>query len=239
MKLSLFTRNPVLASALCRGLQEYGHECRWIWFLGSMAPEADCLIVDEDTLTSSESERKIWEKAQIATVILTSRQRTHDRAATWLLKPFQIAELLMAVEGYDERPADSAVASSVNAALFARCDDRHSAVGNDQLSVLLTRDEYRALELLFRRCSRPVSARTICQEVWEQDWDGSRPLVAHLMERLQAKLRELGDWTIFTAGHHTFELRATSRRSCSQDSPNFVEPCRSLASSVLHSWTGE
>ncbi len=131
-------------------------------------------------------------------LMLTARDTTADRvegldagADDYLVKPFELAELLARVRALLRRPA-----TALEPVL--RAGDLELDPGSRELRrhgelVALTARELAILELLLRRRPSVVDRRVLASNVWDDESDavGSNTIDVH-MARLRAKLGESG-----------------------------------------------
>lgn len=133
---------------------------------------------------------------QVPIIMLTARDTTADRvegldagADDYLVKPFQLAELLARLRALLRRPP-SALEPVLHAGDLA-LDPATREVRRAGDLVVLTARELSILELLLRRRPSVVDRRTLVATVWQDEADavGSNTLDVH-MARLRAKLSE-------------------------------------------------
>ena len=132
--------------------------------------------------------------AQVPILMLTAKDTTADRvegldagADDYLVKPFQLAELLARLRALQRRPM-----ASLDPVLRAGdlvLDPATREVRKDGELLALTAREFSILEVLCRRRPSVVDRRALAVHVWEDDAEavGSNTIDVHLT-RLRAKL---------------------------------------------------
>ena len=129
-------------------------------------------------------------------LLLTARDTTADRvqgldagADDYLVKPFELAELLARVRALQRRPA--AVLSPLLRLGDLELDPATRQVRCGGEPVALTARELGVLELLVRRHPAVVGRRALALQVWDDEADalGSNTIDVHLV-RLRAKLAD-------------------------------------------------
>jgi two-component system, OmpR family, response regulator len=132
--------------------------------------------------------------AQVPILMLTARDTTADRvegldagADDYLVKPFQLAELLARLRALQRRPV-TALAPVLHAGDLV-LDPATREVRRDGAPLALTAREFAILEVLCRRRPSVVDRRSLALHVWEDEAEavGSNTIDVHLT-RLRAKL---------------------------------------------------
>jgi DNA-binding response OmpR family regulator len=132
--------------------------------------------------------------SKVPVLMLTARDTTTDRvegldagADDYLVKPFELAELLARIRALQRRPPVALDPRLVIGDLEFDPAARRVRRGDEELS--LTRREQSILELLMRRHPAVVERRSIALQAWDDEADavGSNTIDVHLA-RLRAKL---------------------------------------------------
>jgi two-component system, OmpR family, response regulator len=132
--------------------------------------------------------------AQVPILMLTARDTTADRvegldagADDYLVKPFQLAELMARLRALQRRPMVALDPVLQAGDLVLDPAAREVRRGREQLP--LTGREFAILEVLCRRRPSVVDRRTLAVHVWEDEAEavGSNTIDVHLT-RLRAKL---------------------------------------------------
>jgi two-component system, OmpR family, response regulator len=127
-------------------------------------------------------------------LMLTARDTTADRvtgldtgADDYLVKPFQLAELMARIRALLRRPGEPQPLSLTCADLSVDPVSREARQGGQPLA--LTATEFSILELLLRTAPGVVKRRSIALHVWDQEEAavGSNTIDVH-MARLRTKL---------------------------------------------------
>ncbi|HEX6519781.1 MAG TPA: response regulator transcription factor [Streptosporangiaceae bacterium] len=127
-------------------------------------------------------------------LILTARDTTADRVAgldtgadDYLVKPFQLAELLARVRALLRRPGEPRPPRLTCGDAWLDPASRQAGLTSGPLA--LTSTEFSILELLLRQAPGVVKRRTIALSVWDQEEAavGSNTIDVH-MARLRTKL---------------------------------------------------
>lgn len=158
--------------------------------------------------------------AQVPILLLTARDTTADRvegldagADDYLVKPFELAELLARLRALLRRP-------SVPLDPVLRVEELELDVATRELRrrgelVPLTARELAILEVLLRRQPSVVDRRTLAVRVWDDESDavGSNTIDVHVA-RLRAKLGKSGAvvQTVRGVGYRIVDDRATRPR---------------------------
>lgn len=159
--------------------------------------EYDCVVMDwrMPGTTGLEAVRRARRRADRTPILmLTARDTMADRvegldsgADDYLVKPFQLAELLARLRALQRRPAIAL--DPVLAVGDLQLDPATRQVRRGGEPVALTGRELAILELLLRRHPSVVDRRHLAAHVWDDEADavGSNTIDVHLA-RLRAKL---------------------------------------------------
>jgi DNA-binding response OmpR family regulator len=169
--------------------------------------------------------RRAGERVPI--LMLTARDATADRiegldagADDYLVKPFELAELLARLRALLRRPA--ATLEPVLRAWDLELDPATRELRRDGEVVPLTVREFAILELLLRRQPSVVDRRTLATSVWDDESDavGSNTIDVHVA-RLRAKLGPSGAAlkTVRGVGYRIAAGMAAAGRAGGADSP--------------------
>lgn len=222
MDVLIIEDDPVIGKAVQKGIREAGHECDWVkdGTLGLEAAQGqkhDVIVLD--LLIPGESGLSILEKLRgdgikTPVLILTALGSLDDRvtglkmgADDYLVKPFELAELLARLEALSRRAniKPSAVLE-VGALLLDLPTRRVQANGID---IDLTPTEFSILELLMRHAGQVVTRTMLCENLWESDWEGTTNVIEVHINRLRSKLqRGTKEPLIHTVRGRGYVLRA-------------------------------
>lgn len=191
-----------LRDALSRGLREHGYVVDAVpdgeaatRYLRSYEYELAVLDWRMPGLTGLEVVQ--WMRRRqlpTATLMLTARDAPADRvtgldagADDYLIKPFDIAELLARMRALQRRPPTVQQPQLMVGDLVFDPATRTVRVGHREPD--LTATEFGILEMLVRRSPAVVARRSIAVQVWDNDADalGSNTIDVHLA-RLRSKL---------------------------------------------------
>ena len=202
MRLLVAEDDPGLRSVLERGLRESGYVVdavpdgeEALAFLRTYDYEVAVLDWRMPKVTGLEVVRELRRRgATVPVLMLTARDTPADRvtgldegADDYLVKPFDLGELLARIRALQRRPAALAAPKLVLGDLAYDPATREVRAGTQTPS--LTATEMALLELLLRRSPAVVDRRSIAVQVWDQEADavGSNTIEVH-MARLRAKL---------------------------------------------------
>ena len=126
-------------------------------------------------------------------IVLTALGTMPDKLAgfeagadDYLVKPFEIDELLARIEAVHRR-------TSHKPAMELAADDLHLSLATKRLtvagrSVELTPTEMSILELLMRFKGQVVTRKMLCEHVWGFNWDGPTNVIEVHINRLRGKI---------------------------------------------------
>ena len=201
MHVSIIEDDPVIAKAVRTAVCEAGHDCTWV-------PDGETALRD-NTLLSSDivvldlmlpkagglEVLKAARSAGVRTpvIVLTALGTMPDKLAgfeagadDYLVKPFEIDELLARIEAVHRR-------TSHKPAMELAADDLHLSLATKRLtvagrSVELTPTEMSILELLMRFKGQVVTRKMLCEHVWGFNWDGPTNVIEVHINRLRGKI---------------------------------------------------
>jgi two-component system OmpR family response regulator/two-component system copper resistance phosphate regulon response regulator CusR len=201
MNLLVVEDDPVIGKCLRQGLAEEGHECVWVQdglrgLQEAATQRFDAVILDLllPELGGLEVLRRLRGRGvRTPVLVLTAVGSVEDRVAglragadDYLVKPFDLSELLARLEAihrrWQDRPSAHMVAGPLALDLAAR------RVLRDGEEVDLTPTEFRILEMLMRHCGQVVTRRMLCEHLWEADWEGTTNVIEVHINRLRNKL---------------------------------------------------
>jgi DNA-binding response OmpR family regulator len=202
MRVLIAEDDAGLRDALTRGLREHGYVVDAVAdgeaatrYLRSY--EYELAVIDWRMPARSGVDVVRWmRRRQLATAILmlTARDAPADRVAgldagadDYLIKPFDIGELLARMRALQRRPPAVQPPQLVVGDLVFDPATRTIRVGAQAPELTVT--EFGILEMLVRRSPAVVARRSIAVQVWENEADalGSNTIDVHLA-RLRAKL---------------------------------------------------
>ncbi len=202
MRLLVAEDDPGLRSVLERGLRRSGYAVdavedgdRALRFLRIYEYEAAVLDWRMPGTSGLDVVRELRRRGtRVPVLMLTARDTTEDRvqgldagADDYLVKPFELAELLARIRALQRRPPVSLEPLLVVGDL--EFDPVEQRVRRHGVELPLTGRERAILELLMRRHPAVVGRRTIALQVWDDVAEavGSNTIDVHLT-RLRAKL---------------------------------------------------
>jgi len=223
MDILIIEDDPVIGKAVLKGLQEAGHECRWLQD-GTEGLEAvraqkhdvvilDLLVPGEPGLAILEKVRKDGIKTPV--LVLTALGSVDDRvtglnkgADDYLVKPFAMTELLARVEALCRRSTIKPSAVLQVGDLVLDLPTRRVTSGG--VDIDLTPTEFSILEMLMRHAGQVVTRKMLCESLWESDWEGTTNVIEVHINRLRGKFQRAGkDDVIQTVRGRGYVLPAT------------------------------
>lgn len=201
MHVSIVEDDPVIAKAVSTAVREAGHECTWVSD-GETAMRQNTLLSSDvvvlDLMLPKVGGLEVLQAARAAgvrtpVILLTALGTVPDKLAgfergadDYLVKPFEIDELLARIEAIHRR-------SSNKPAMEIEAGPLHLSLATKRLSldgrtVDLTPTEFSILELLMRFKGQVVTRKMLCEHVWGFDWDGPTNVIEVHINRLRGKL---------------------------------------------------
>ena len=201
MQVAIVEDDPVIGRAVSTAIREAGHECTWIPD-GAVAVETDALLASDlvvldlmlpkvgglDVLRAARSRG-----VRTPVIVLTARGTVPDKlegfqagADDYLVKPFEMDELLARIEAVHRRTSD-------RPAMHLEVGPLHLNLANQRLTLSgrgidLTPTEFSILELLMRYHGQVVTRKMLCEHVWGFDWNGPTNVIEVHINRLRGKI---------------------------------------------------
>jgi two-component system OmpR family response regulator len=201
MQIAIVEDDPVIGRAVSTAIREAGHECTVIPN-GAEAVAADALLVSDlvvldlmlpkvgglDLLRAARSRG-----VRTPVIVLTARGTVADKlegfeagADDYLVKPFEMDELLARIEAVHRRTSD-------RPAMHLQVGPLHLNLANQRLALSgrgidLTPTEFSILELLMRYQGQVVTRKMLCEHVWGFDWNGPTNVIEVHINRLRGKI---------------------------------------------------
>ncbi|HZZ77553.1 MAG TPA: response regulator transcription factor [Gemmataceae bacterium] len=202
MDILVIEDDPVIGKAVQKGLGEAGHQCTWVkdGLLGLDAARGqkhdvivlDLLLPGEPGLVLLEKIRK--DGINTPVLILTALGSVDDRVTglkkggdDYLVKPFQMAELLARLEALSRR--SNIKPSAVLQVGELTLDLPTRRVTSSGIEIDLTPTEFSILEMLMRHAGQVVTRKMLCESLWESDWEGTTNVIEVHINRLRTKLQ--------------------------------------------------
>ncbi len=201
MQVAIVEDDPIIAKAVSAAVTDAGHDCRWIAD-GSAAERdtsliaSDLIILDlmlpgTDGLSVLKSARARGVRTPV--IVLTARGLVAEKlrafeagADDYMVKPFEMDELLARIEAVHRRTADKPALTLAVGGLHLRLANRRASL--DDRSIDLTPTEFNILELLMRFHGQVVTRKMLCEHVWGFDWDGPTNVIEVHINRLRGKI---------------------------------------------------
>lgn len=221
MQILIIEDDPVLGSALEKGLGEIGHVCEWTQS-GKIAvqffekQQFDIVILDLmlPDLPGLEVLKHLREtNRDVSVLVLTALGSVEDKvhglnsgADDYLVKPFAFAELVARIVAIERRKSKTPVTELQVGSLLVELTPRLVKRGGKEID--LTPTEYKLLEYLMRNASQVVTRRMLCEHLWESDWEGVTNVIEVHINRLRNKVNKGFDVDmIHTIRGSGYELR--------------------------------
>jgi two-component system OmpR family response regulator/two-component system copper resistance phosphate regulon response regulator CusR len=223
MNILVIEDDPVIGKAVQKGLAEAGHECTWTkdgkeGLQLAMSQKYDVVVLDlllpgESGLTILEQVRKAG--INVPVLVLTALGSVDDRvtglkrgADDYLVKPFEMSELLARIEAVCRRAATKPSPVLQVGELMLDLPTRRVTSGG--VDIELTPTEFSILEMLMRHAGQVVTRKMLCQQLWAEDWEGTTNVIEVHINRLRTKLqRGTKEPLIHTVRGRGYALRAT------------------------------
>ncbi|MFM9058117.1 MAG: response regulator transcription factor [Planctomycetaceae bacterium] len=201
MQVAIIEDDPAIARSVSRAVREAGHDCTVVTdgeaavrdqtILGSDLVLLDLMLPKVDGLEVLRRARSAGVRTPV--IVLTAKGGTPDKlqgfeagADDYLVKPFEMDELLARIEAVHRRAAHKpAMLLEAGPLTLALGTKRLSLEGRD---VVLTPTEFSILELLMRFQGQVVTRKMLCEHVWGFDWDGPTNVIEVHINRLRGKL---------------------------------------------------
>jgi DNA-binding response OmpR family regulator len=201
MQVAIVEDDPVIGRAVSTAIREAGHECRWLPD-GAAAVEADALLASDlvvlDLMLPKVGGLDVLRAARsrgirTPVIVLTARGTVPDKlegfeagADDYLVKPFEMDELLARIEAVHRRTSD-------RPAMHLEVGPLHLSLANQRLTLSgrgidLTPTEFSILELLMRFHGQVVTRKMLCEHVWGFDWNGPTNVIEVHINRLRGKI---------------------------------------------------
>lgn len=222
MNILVIEDDLAIGKAVQKGLSEAGHEVSWQrdgnqGLAQARSQKYDSLVLD--LLLPGENGLEILrtirgEGINTPVVVLTALGSTDDKisglkrgADDYLVKPFDMAELLARIEAVCRRstlkPAATLHVGELNLDLTTR------RVSSGNVDVDLTPTEFSILEMLMRHKGLVVTRKMLCESLWESDWEGTTNVIEVHINRLRNKLQKgIKEPLIHTVRGRGYALRA-------------------------------
>ncbi|WP_257387558.1 response regulator transcription factor [Tahibacter caeni] len=205
MRILIVEDSETLSEALDRSLRQQGYACDLaadgltaLQFLRSYRYDAIVLDLMLPKLDGFGVLRELSREAGAAPVlVLSAREQVGDRvealdagADDYLVKPFELSELLARLRALVRRPARRETPVLRHGDLDVDPRSRTARCRGDELP--LTPKEYRLLELLLRRQGATLSREQIFEHLYDSRSDASDKVVEVIVSTLRTKLAQHG-----------------------------------------------
>lgn len=182
--------------------------------IASWRPDAvvlDVMLPDIDGFTVMQRLRDQGNKVPV--VFLTARDTTKDRVRglseggdDYLVKPFEVAELVARVQLRLRRPDDPTVGRRLRCADLEMDTESHTVVRAGAF-VQLSPTEYKLLHYLLVNTGRVLNRTQILDQVWTYDFEGDPSVVDTYVSYLRRKIDHVSPKLIHTVRGVGFSLR--------------------------------
>jgi len=201
MHVAIVEDDPVIGRAVSTAIREAGHECTWIPD-GAVAMETDALLSNDlvvlDLMLPKVGGLDVLRAARsrgirTPVIVLTALGAVPDKlegfqagADDYLVKPFEMDELLARIEAVHRRTSDRpAMHLEVGQLQLNLANQRLTLAGR---GIDLTPTEFSILELLMRYRGQVVTRKMLCEHVWGFDWNGPTNVIEVHINRLRGKI---------------------------------------------------
>ena len=151
----------------------------------------DLMLPGTDGLSVLKSARARGVRTPV--IVLTARGLVAEKlrafeagADDYMVKPFEMDELLARIEAVHRRTADKPALTLAVGGLHLSLANRRASL--DDRSIDLTPTEFNILELLMRFHGQVVTRKMLCEHVWGFDWDGPTNVIEVHINRLRGKI---------------------------------------------------
>ncbi|MCC6791897.1 MAG: response regulator transcription factor [Thermomicrobiales bacterium] len=182
--------------------------------IASRRPDAvvlDVMLPDLDGFTVLQRMRD--QGNDVPVVFLTARNTTADRVRglsdggdDYLVKPFEVAELVARVQLRLRRAGEPAASRRLRCADLEMDTERHRVTRGGR-AIHLSPTEYKLLHYLIVNVGRVLTRAQILDHVWAYDYDGDPAVVDTYMSYLRRKVDQEGEKLIHTVRGIGFTLR--------------------------------
>jgi len=201
MDVLLIEDDRILGKMICLGLEESGHQCKWLVegsTVLSTLNQGHYDVVVLDRMLPDLSGMEILEHLKQASspppvLMLTALGSVENRieglaagADDYLVKPFDFAELVARLLAITRRSRRSSPAVLEVGPLIM--DLTRHVVTRAGKEIELTPTEFEMLELLMRQSGEVVTRKMICQHLWDAYWEGVTNVVEVHVTRLRGKI---------------------------------------------------
>jgi two-component system OmpR family response regulator/two-component system copper resistance phosphate regulon response regulator CusR len=208
MQVAIVEDDPIIAKAVTAAVAEAGHECRWI-DNGSAAGDESLLASDLvilDLMLPGEDGLAVLRRARAhgvrtPVIVLTAKGLVAEKvqafeagADDYLVKPFDMDELLARIEAVHRRAGDKPSPTMTAGGLHLSLANRKATL--DGRGIDLTPTEFNILELLVRFQGQVVTRKMLCEHVWGFDWDGPTNVIEVHINRLRGKIDQGRDGSL-------------------------------------------
>lgn len=201
MQVAIVEDDPIIAKAVSAAVTDAGHDCRWIAdgadaerdtsLIASDLIILDLMLPGTDGLSVLKSARSRGVRTPV--IVLTARGLVAEKlrafeagADDYMVKPFEMDELLARIEAVHRRTADKPALTLAVGGLHLSLANRRATL--DDRSIDLTPTEFNILELLMRFHGQVVTRKMLCEHVWGFDWDGPTNVIEVHINRLRGKI---------------------------------------------------
>jgi two-component system OmpR family response regulator len=201
MQIAIVEDDPVVGRAVSTAIREAGHECTWLAD-GESAMEQDTLLASDlvvlDLMLPKVGGLDVLKAARTRgvrtpVIVLSARGTTPDKlegftagADDYLVKPFEMDELLARIEAVHRRTSDRPTMQlEVGPLHLSLANQRATLAGR---TIDLTPTEFSILELLMRFHGQVVTRKMLCEHVWGFDWNGPTNVIEVHINRLRGKI---------------------------------------------------
>jgi two-component system OmpR family response regulator/two-component system copper resistance phosphate regulon response regulator CusR len=200
MQVAIVEDDPLIAKAVSAAVVDAGHECRWIpdgtgagddSLLASDLVILDLMLPGADGLSVLRAARSRGVRTPV--IVLTARGLVTEKvqafeagADDYLVKPFDMDELLARIEAVHRRAGDRPTPTMTAGGLHLSLANRKASL--DDHPIDLTPTEFNILELLMRFQGQVVTRKMLCEHVWGFDWDGPTNVIEVHINRLRGKI---------------------------------------------------